>query len=43
MIQIRDLVKSFDTKDRVLDCVDLNVEKVPYMDLLVLTVQEKLH
>lgn len=27
MIKIRDLVKSFDTKDRVLDCVDLNVEK----------------
>lgn len=27
MIRIRDLVKSFDTKDRVLDCVDLNVQK----------------
>ena len=27
MIKIKDLVKSFDTKDRVLDCVDLNVEK----------------
>ena len=27
MIRIRDLVKNFDTKDRVLDCVDINVEK----------------